>query len=376
MHYRTWYAIHKWTSLVCMVFLLMLCVTGLPLIFSHELNHALGNSVEAPPLRGPDAARRADLDAIVADAQRRRPRDVPQFIVAEADEPDLVNVRMAARVDDPGLTAYYTYDARTGAFLADYPLDSGFMTVMLRLHTDMYSGLPGTLLLGFMGLLLAASIVSGVAVYGPHMRKLKFGTVRRARAGRIAWLDRHNVLGMATLAWLLVVGLTGTVNALNRPIFAHWQATELAALAAPHAHLPPVTGTPSAAAAVAAAKRARPHMSLSFMAYPGNGFATPRHFIAFMQGDTAVTAKLLDIVMVDAVTHKVVATGSMPWTVSALMLSQPLHFGDYGGPALKLLWLLLDVLSIVVLWSGLVLWWKRRNATAPVPGTADAAMRT
>jgi uncharacterized iron-regulated membrane protein len=359
MHYRTWYAIHKWTSLVCMVFLLMLCVTGLPLIFSHELNHALGNSVEAPALAGHDGARRAGLDAIVADAQRRRPRDVPQFIVAEADEPDLVNVRMATRVDDPGLTAYFTYDARTGAFLSDYPLDSGFMTVMLRLHTDMYSGLPGTLLLGFMGVLLAASIVSGVAVYGPHMRKLEFGTVRRARAGRIAWLDRHNVLGMATLAWLFVVGLTGTVNALNRPIFAHWQATELAALAAPHAHLPPVTGTPSAAAAVAAARAARPHMALSFMAYPGNGFATPRHFIAFMQGDTAVTSKLLDIVMIDAVTHDVVATGSMPWTVSALMLSQPLHFGDYGGLALKLLWLLLDVLSIVVLWSGLVLWWKR-----------------
>jgi len=114
-------------------------------------------------------------------------------------------------------------------------------------------------------------------------------------------------------------------------------------------------------------------MSLSFMAYPGNGFATPHHFIAFMQGDTAVTSKLLDIVMVDAVTHKVVATGSMPWTVSALMLSQPLHFGDYGGLALKLLWLLLDVLSIVVLWSGLVLWWKRRNATAVVPGAAANA---
>ena len=54
----------------------------------------------------------------------------------------------------------------------------------------------------------------------------------------------------------------------------------------------------------------------------------------------------------------------MPWYVSTLMLSQPLHFGDYGGMALKLLWALLDVLSIVVLWSGLVLWWKRRKLTA------------
>ena len=45
MSFRAWYAVHKWTSLVSTLFLLMLCVTGLPLIFSHEINHALGNSV-------------------------------------------------------------------------------------------------------------------------------------------------------------------------------------------------------------------------------------------------------------------------------------------------------------------------------------------
>ena len=363
MSFRAWYVVHKWTSLVSTLFLLMLCVTGLPLIFSHEISHALGTSAEPPEL-GPGFAGRASVDAIVADAQARRPNDVPQFLVAEADEPELLYVRMADRVDSPGLTAFYTYDARTGAFLSEYPLGKGFMDVMLRLHTDMYADLPGTLFLGFMGLLLAASIVSGIYVYGPYMKKLPFGTVRRERAARLAWLDTHNLLGMVTLVWLLVVGVTGTINALNRPIFGQWQATELQALAEPYKHLPPVTGAVSAEAALAAARAAQPAMSLSFMAYPGNDFATPRHFMAFMQGNTDVTSKLLKIVMVDAGTGKVAATGDMPWYVSTLMLSQPLHFGDYGGMALKLLWTALDLLSIWVLWSGLVLWWKRRNVTA------------
>ncbi|MFP3941097.1 MAG: PepSY domain-containing protein, partial [Thermoanaerobaculia bacterium] len=47
---KAWYLVHKWTSLVSMVFLLLLCVTGLPLIFHHEIDHALGYSVEAPEL--------------------------------------------------------------------------------------------------------------------------------------------------------------------------------------------------------------------------------------------------------------------------------------------------------------------------------------
>ncbi|MCC2673939.1 MAG: hypothetical protein K0R58_886, partial [Ramlibacter sp.] len=39
---RTWTWLHKWSSLVCTVFMLLLCLTGLPLIFHHEIGHLLG----------------------------------------------------------------------------------------------------------------------------------------------------------------------------------------------------------------------------------------------------------------------------------------------------------------------------------------------
>ncbi len=42
--------------------------------------------------------------------------------------------------------------------------------------------------------------------------------------------------------------------------------------------------------------------------------------------------------------------------LTAFQLSHPLHFGDYGGLPLKLLWAALDILTIVVLGSGLYLW--------------------
>ena len=34
---RIWSRVHTWTSLISMAFLLMLCVTGLPLVFTHEI---------------------------------------------------------------------------------------------------------------------------------------------------------------------------------------------------------------------------------------------------------------------------------------------------------------------------------------------------
>ena len=42
---RRWSFVHTWTSLICTVFLLMLALTGLPLIFHHEIDHLLGDGI-------------------------------------------------------------------------------------------------------------------------------------------------------------------------------------------------------------------------------------------------------------------------------------------------------------------------------------------
>ena len=121
-------------------------------------------------------------------------------------------------------------DARTAQVLDEPKADQGFMYVMLKLHTDMFAGLPGMLFLGFMGLLMVVAIVSGVVLYAPFMRRLEFGTVRRQKAARTRWLDWHNLLGVVTTAWVLVVGVTGIVNTLAVPITTHWKDTALMAL--------------------------------------------------------------------------------------------------------------------------------------------------
>ena len=362
---RAWFLVHKWTSLLATLWLLLLCVTGLPLIFAHEIDHAMRNSVDPPEL-AEAPAERASVDAMIADAQARYPDEHMQFVVGDPDEPDVLYVRMGASPEGSTINVFDTYDARTGRHLNVYPLEAGgFMEVMERLHVDLYAGLPGTLFLGSMGLFLVLSLVSGVVLYGRFMRKLRFGTVRD-RTPRLQWLDLHNLLGVATLVWLLVVGLTGTINALAIPIFQTWQATELAEMTAAHAapDAPPVTDPVSVDAVLANASAVTPGKVLSFLAFPGNEFASPHHYVAFMVGEEARTARLFTAVLVDAETAEVREVSSMPWYAQVLFVSQPLHFGNYGGLPLKVLWAVLDVLAIVVLGSGVYLWVKKRKQTA------------
>src|SRR3546814_9287943 len=71
-----------------------------------------------------------------------------------------------------------------------------------------------------MGVLFTIAIISGVVLYRPFMTKLPFGMVRRDRSRRLKWLDLHNLLGIGTAGWLLVVGLTGVINTLDEPLYA------------------------------------------------------------------------------------------------------------------------------------------------------------
>ena len=59
-----WFLVHKWSSLVCTAFLLMLCVTGLPLIFHDEIDAALSPVQPLSPV--PAGTRLLDLDRLVA----------------------------------------------------------------------------------------------------------------------------------------------------------------------------------------------------------------------------------------------------------------------------------------------------------------------
>jgi uncharacterized iron-regulated membrane protein len=368
---RRWSWIHKWSSLVSTVFMLLLCITGLPLIYHHELIHALGNDVAAPVMAADTP--RADIDKVIASGMAAYPGKVMMYLSREEDEPDMWAMTLGDTPRDKNYKPLLV-DARTAQLLPEPPVEGGpFMSLMFHLHVDLYAGLWGKLFLGFMGLLLLVAVVSGVVLYAPFTRKLAFGTVRHERSRRVRWLDLHNVLGIVTLVWLLVVGATGVINTWADLLLKVWQKTELAEMTKPYAGLPPVTARASMQQALDTARKAAPGMDLRYMAFPGTKFATPHHYVFFMHGNTPLTARLQQPVLIDAQTGALTASRPLPWYLVALRVSQPLHFGDYGGQPLKLLWALLDLGAIVVLITGLYLWLKRGKAGAAKPAEVRAA---
>lgn len=358
---RVWYRIHKWTSLVCTLFLLVLCLTGLPLIFKDEIGVWSGTTVE-PAEMAPDTPF-ASVDRMIEDARRRRPDDKVMYVSRSDDSPAWF-VGMGRTVNAGQPSAVFKYDARTAEMIHDLPQQQGFMYVIRALHVELLSGLPGTLFVGAIGLCFVAALVSGVVLYAPFMRKLAFGTMRGSGSARLRWLDLHNFLGIVATAWLVVVSLSGIINTLTIPLLGLWQRTELASMTAEWCGQPLVTDPSSAQAALETARAAVPQMETAFLGFPGGIFSTPHHYMVFMRGDSALTSRLLKPVMIDAATGKLTDSRSLPWYLTAILIGKPLHFGDYGGWPLKVIWTVLDLVTIAVLVSGLYLWLFRRRAPA------------
>lgn len=357
---KIWFLVHKWTSLVCTLFLLLLFATGLPLIFWEEIAHATGAEPEAEPV--PAGMPRANVDRLIEKALARYPGDVPLFFGWD-DHAPLVYVNTGARPDTPPPEMHTVIlHEYTGEVLPAPQFNEGVMFFIYRLHTDVFIGLGGTLFLGAMTLLFVIAIVSGVVLYAPFMRKLSFGTLRTGKSKRLAWLDLHNLLGIVTVAWALVVGLTGAINTLAQPLEQSWQSRQLAEFTDRYRSAPRPTHFSSVDAAIAKARAAKPDMKPAYVSFPGTGYSGEHHYGVFMHGNTPITERIYLPVLIDVETGELTAQPELPLYMSVLLLSQPLHFGDYGGLPLKILWALLDLITIVVLISGLYLWIKRGSS--------------
>jgi uncharacterized iron-regulated membrane protein len=360
---RKWAWVHKWSSLVSTIFLLMLCITGLPLIFHHEIDDLLHET--AHPAEVAPGTQPANLDGILEKAHERYPGKAIQFVSWDHDEPGVLYVSLNDSVSaDPLTNQFARFDANTGAFLDEPDFSGRFTMIMFRLHTDMYAGLPGKLFLGLMGLFFVAAIVSGIVIYGPFMRKLNFGEIRQNRARPVRWLDWHNFLGIVVVAWTLVVGATGILNTWADLIIKVWQYTQLTEMLGAGKDKPLPTKLASLEEAVKLAREKLPDMEPQTVAFPGTVFAGPAHYVIFFRGNTPLTSRLLKPVVIDGETGAFTAMRDMPWFVTTLLVSKPLHFGDYGGMTLKVIWAILDLVTIVILITGLYLWIARRRAPA------------
>lgn len=381
-----WYRInlwlHRWCSLVAAVPFLVLCLSGTVLIFHKEIDAATG---AVPAEQNGAATSRLPLARSVENVLAAFPAERVLSVGTDDKDHPGVALLVTAPKQERDFEHYrlrYTrlVDARPVADAAVKPTSTltGFL---LELHAHWFLGMPGELIGAMVALLVLVSLLSGVVVYWPHLKKVAFGLLRRGRGPRLRQLDLHNTIGAVVLGWALTVSLTGFLLGFGTLAQGVWQQTELADLQRRYSGaqvdrlLPPVDIDRAQIAALAAMPAGWHVISVIF---PDTAFSTKRHYTVLVGGH-GLDERLFRVALVDAATGQVSAVAELPGYLKAIALAQPLHFGDYGGLPLKILWTVCTWLTLFITANGAWLWWDRRGRRRvrqghePLPAARRAA---
>lgn len=354
---RKLHAVHRWTGVFLAANLLLLSVTGLLLVFRHEIDDWLG---DAPAARSD--ARPAPLEQIAAAARRLHPEHVPMYIWWEDSRPGIVYVQSERAMPTGAPEARrMALDAATGEVAAQRDPHETFTGTIVLLHAELLLGVPGQIYVGLVGLAFVVLLVTGFVLYGRFTKQLVFGVLRRGTA-RLGWIDLHKALGAATFLWNLVIATTGALLALGTFLVQLYQFTELASLKGVAAERPASTARLSLDEAMARVGRELPGLQLSSISLPGSEFAGERHYLVLLRGTRPVESRLLTLALVDAASGEV-RTSKLPWYLKAVLIAEPLHFGDYGGMPFKVAWAMFSLVTIVLTGSGGIVWIARRRKT-------------
>ncbi|MFT4047733.1 MAG: PepSY-associated TM helix domain-containing protein [Solimonas sp.] len=365
--------LHRWTSLIATLPFLILCLTGTVLIFHEEIDAALG----IVPASQSGGAPQRPLAEGVANVLAAHPGERALSIgIDPIDHPGVLLVVTAAADETTFDHAILRFaDLATAQPIGESEPGKTFTGLLLELHAQWFLGPVGEVIGALIALLVFLSLVSGLVVYAPYVKRIAFGVLRRGKGARLLQLDLHNFIGAIVLGWALVVTATGFLLGFSTVAIMVWQATALGGMRAQAAamapvdlrHLPvdvdQVIGT--------ALANAEPDRRVTSVIFPNTNFSTPRHYTVLLNGSNGIQQRLFTAAIIDAESGALVIDAEPPNYLKAIILSEPLHFGDYGGLPLKLLWTACTWLTLLITANGAWLWWDRRRRRAPKAVAAD-----
>jgi uncharacterized iron-regulated membrane protein len=167
---------------------------------------------------------------------------------------------------------------------------------------------------------------------------------------------------------MMVVTSTGLMLSLSPVVLRYFSTHEIHAMAKAFPSNLPATNYDSVDAAIGAAESDSGEASWAFVAFPDSDLATAWAYSVFLQDTSALGSGAMRLSLVSARAPHQVWRQHVPWYLRALLYSEPLHFGNYGGPWLKSLWVLFTGSSLALVGSGLFLFVRRALGRTAKPG--------
>jgi uncharacterized iron-regulated membrane protein len=361
--------VHRWLGLTAGVIFAIASLTGGILVYEIPLDRLMAG----PKLLTTDGViEPAALEAAIGEIR-------PDARILRVEWPTRDNAFRVA-VDTGGAPENLVLDAGSGR-LVEPRQNHILLRAIRRLHVNLFAGPIGGLIVTWTSAIALVAMVLGVYLWWPGIRRFWRGfQVRVRRDFYILNFDLHQVLGMVTLPVLIVMTATGVLFSMPRivdriTVTLHgnvWVESEWSRLrSAPIDSIAPPPPEPTFTAVTNLALVTAGGGSLTLVTFP----AAENGIIDVAMHDSPGTgAGDTTRIAIDRYTGEVLSTQVVsPRFIYDRAMNDRLHFGNVGGPIVGALYAFACFVGFLLLPTGIVVWWIKRQRKA---GSADRRAAT
>jgi uncharacterized iron-regulated membrane protein len=360
---RLLHKVHKWTGLLSGINVLILSITGSYLVFTPDINRIF-NPGEREALFSFDAGGAAPIQTAVNELVKQQPGAKVMRVRSVEDQPGVYETMLG---EGEHFLRYHV-DVPKGEVR---PVIEGamqeFTHFVFDLHATLFLGIAGSFVLGAFAILFFVSTLTGILIYGPFMKQAVFGAFRGDKGVRRASADLHKLVGSAALGFNLLMAVTGIALTVGLIAAQLWSMSQVRALAE-NSPAREASGTlPAIDEVIAAAAKTHPDTPVDNVAFPG-GFQGENHYLCYHFGEARITGYIPKLTLVPVANPAEALPLSMPLWIKFIMVCFPLHFGNFAGFWLRVVYCLFGLTSGVLAISGALLtfsaWGKRIRVRA------------
>ncbi|AKD03449.1 PepSY-associated TM helix domain-containing protein [Pontibacter korlensis] len=229
--------------------------------------------------------------------------------------------------------------------------------VVLNLHYNLLSGTPGKIAVLLIGIALLFLTITGFMLYRKSILKVitfrqKISLISR----RSMYSSLHRIVGVWALVFnmlMCVTGLSLAITVVNSALKGGTQ--EIA--------VPEITA--SVDAALTEAKASYPDFNITYLRFPVNDEGKIQ-LLGHLESDPSYYGKFYSKMQADYKTGELgepFFVGDQPWLDRFLTSLHPIHFGDFAGLFVKLLYAFFGLMPAILSISGFVIWYYRQLPT-------------
>ncbi|MCA1955818.1 PepSY-associated TM helix domain-containing protein [Zymomonas sp.] len=215
---RSYRELHSWVGIVAGLFLFVAFYAGAITMFEQPIQDWVSQTASLPPAVSLHATPELLEKTFAAHPEARKSYTV--YLAPNAAHPERLSWFLPFSHGHVGQVTLAALDEK-GALVTAKPQISATAHFINLLHQQV--GLPfphetSLLVTGVVGLLYGVALISGIILFLPKIAENLFA-VRLTTSLRRRWLDLHNLLGIFSLPFHLVMALTAVVFAFHDPVF-------------------------------------------------------------------------------------------------------------------------------------------------------------